>query len=517
MKLMLLFLLFAELIFPQKPVFSSEGVVSAATLSGSPVHAIVPNSIISIFGSNLANQTLSASTLPLPRTLAGTSVTIDGFPAPLFFVSPNQINAQVPQLAASGGFAPIAPIIVTVNGSSSNPVDVPFALQAPGIFTINATGCGDPVLLSSPLYMSFLPRIDVLALLGTGFGVESGSTPPDGQPSPSKPLALTPPIKSVTIGNRDIDNWFVAKAPGLVGVDQLNIPIPPDSPDGCSVPLQITGFSGNKTQPVKLRIRHGGGHCVDPPPESVGVLRWVKTISSGIDPPPPTDQLKVEFSSAMAKQLPQEGIADLARHACLCKVPDRPGPSCPGFESYQDTPLDPGSLTIQGPDGSPVQIQPLLSPGNTFSVANLPAGTIHEGDFLVSGSGGSGVGPIAAKLHIPPPIQLANDFPPGTVIDLSHLGFEVGWTGGDPNGVVRLSLMNQFGTICECADYTSKGTLGIGPRTPNFRGFAGEDVEMVVSVSSEGPQNARFSAQGLTLGGVHGWTYQWRFGGLTFK
>ena len=77
--------------------------------------------------------------------------------------------------------------------------------------------------------------------------------------------------------------------------------------------------------------------------------------------------------------------------------------------------------------------------------------------------------------------------------------------------------MNQFGTMCECAEYTSKGTVGIGPRTDNLIGFAGENIEMVVSVSSEGPQNARFSAQGLTLGGVHGWTYQWRFGGLTFK
>ena len=57
MKLTLVVLMFTAIVFAQKPVFSSDGVVNAATLSSVPVHAIAPASIISIFGTNLTTQT----------------------------------------------------------------------------------------------------------------------------------------------------------------------------------------------------------------------------------------------------------------------------------------------------------------------------------------------------------------------------------------------------------------------------------------------------------------------------
>jgi len=80
----------------QVPRISTGGVVNAASF-GSPV---APGGIASIFGTSLASGTLSASP-PFPSSLGGTSVTMNGITAPVLFVSPGQVNVQVP--AAVGG------------------------------------------------------------------------------------------------------------------------------------------------------------------------------------------------------------------------------------------------------------------------------------------------------------------------------------------------------------------------------------------------------------------------------
>jgi tetratricopeptide (TPR) repeat protein len=56
---------------------------------------VAPGSLVSIYGRDLA-ETRTAASAPLPVRLGGASVVIGGLPAPLLFVSPDQINAQVP-------------------------------------------------------------------------------------------------------------------------------------------------------------------------------------------------------------------------------------------------------------------------------------------------------------------------------------------------------------------------------------------------------------------------------------
>jgi len=75
-------------------LFSS---VNAASFAGGPV---APSSIASGFGSSLAASTAWATAVPLPWALADVSVRVGGVPAPLFFVSPQQVNYQVPRLGA---------------------------------------------------------------------------------------------------------------------------------------------------------------------------------------------------------------------------------------------------------------------------------------------------------------------------------------------------------------------------------------------------------------------------------
>ena len=70
---------------------------------------------------------------PFPASLAGVSVLINGLPAPIYFVSPIQINALVPY-ATTGA---TASILVSNKGTMSNTVQVPVAATAPGVFSID--------------------------------------------------------------------------------------------------------------------------------------------------------------------------------------------------------------------------------------------------------------------------------------------------------------------------------------------------------------------------------------------
>ena len=93
--------------------------------------AISPGSLISIFGSGLAAMTASAPSIPFPMSVADTSVTIGGVPAPVLFESPGQINVQVPWEVPVG----LAAVVVRTRGASSAPASITVQSAAPGLFT----------------------------------------------------------------------------------------------------------------------------------------------------------------------------------------------------------------------------------------------------------------------------------------------------------------------------------------------------------------------------------------------
>jgi uncharacterized protein (TIGR03437 family) len=76
--------------------------------------------------------TASATQIPLPTVLGGVGVNVGGVDAPLFYVSPSQINFQVPFEIPLHG---ITSIVVTRNGNTSPPISGSLAEYAPGIFT----------------------------------------------------------------------------------------------------------------------------------------------------------------------------------------------------------------------------------------------------------------------------------------------------------------------------------------------------------------------------------------------
>ena len=126
---------------------ASNGPPSIASISNSASYtaAYAAGDIISVFGSQLAPATASALSVPLPTSLAGTSVTIDDIPAPLYYVSAGQLNIQIPY-----GIPANTTVQLRVNNNGESAFDS-FAVSAaaPAIFTTNSGGTGQGAILNT--------------------------------------------------------------------------------------------------------------------------------------------------------------------------------------------------------------------------------------------------------------------------------------------------------------------------------------------------------------------------------
>jgi uncharacterized protein (TIGR03437 family) len=209
------------------PVLTQNGVVSVYNpLIGG---AIAPGSIVELYGSNLAAAAVSASKTPFPATLGSTSVTIGGIPAPLYYVSPTQINAQAPfELVPGNQYE----VVVTVNG----------ALAAPGTISVDSV---EPGIASYPDGQIIAQHVDGTlvsekspAIAGTYIvfylaGLGATDTPvADGAVSPASPLAHPLVQPTLTLNGVTEPFQFVGLTPGSVGLYQINFLVPAATANG---------------------------------------------------------------------------------------------------------------------------------------------------------------------------------------------------------------------------------------------------------------------------------------------
>lgn len=202
------------------PSTSASAIVNAA--SSAP--AIAPGTLISIYGSNLSGANAQATGIPLATSLGGTTVSINGTAAPLLFVSPGQINAQVPYEIAIG----TAKLTVQSGDLKSPPVNFDVAATGPGVFTLPQTN--HVVAQNLPDYT--LNGIKAPALPGqyctlyvTGQGLVA---PPvsSGSGAPDSPLSFPQAVVQVQIGGQPAEIQFAGLAPSFVGLLQINVRIP---------------------------------------------------------------------------------------------------------------------------------------------------------------------------------------------------------------------------------------------------------------------------------------------------
>ncbi|MBN2604119.1 MAG: hypothetical protein JXA91_08315 [Candidatus Thermoplasmatota archaeon] len=241
-----------EEIFTESPKFTSDGVVSGASYSTDPIS---PGSISSIFGEYLALEIDSAEVLPLPKTLGGTTVYLDDIECPLYYVSPEQINFQVPYELEGEN---VALMVIECDGISSIPVSIAIASVNPGIFTTNMQGTGAGCVLhnsDSSLVTSINPatRGEYLQIYCTGLGLVN----PDvetGAAASSDPLCHTLVTPVVIIGGVEADVLYSGLAPGFVGLYQVNVQVPETAPLGEDVSLLIS-VVGIESNVVTLAIQ----------------------------------------------------------------------------------------------------------------------------------------------------------------------------------------------------------------------------------------------------------------------
>jgi uncharacterized protein (TIGR03437 family) len=239
-----------------------EGAKTAAVFPGGVVHAasfapngaLAPGSIISVFGANLASSPAGASSLPLPKTLAGASLQVGGLDVPLFYSSSGQINAQVPfelpvntrpQLIVKGGSFVTVPETITV------------ATARPGIFTTTQDGKGQGVIMDAGnvLVDSANPAKagDVVVVYCTGLGATNPAVR-SGEAAPAGPLAKVVTAVQVMIGGQPAVVHYAGLTPGFVGLYQVNVQIPSGVTPGSAVPL-VLSQDGVPSNTVTLTVR----------------------------------------------------------------------------------------------------------------------------------------------------------------------------------------------------------------------------------------------------------------------
>jgi len=217
------------------------GIASAlngASFANTPV---APGSLITLFGNFSGVTTTSASGLPLPDSLGGASVTINGEPAPLNFVNATQINTQVPWDAMLGP----ATAVVTSAGIASAPFQFTIGPTSPGIFSYGANlavAQNSDYSLNDTATPAKVGSFVIVYL--TGGGAVSG-TIATGAASPSSPPAKVTASASATIGGQPAEVLFLGMAPGFVGVVQADLKVPSLSSGAYPVVITIGGVESN--------------------------------------------------------------------------------------------------------------------------------------------------------------------------------------------------------------------------------------------------------------------------------
>jgi uncharacterized protein (TIGR03437 family) len=236
-------------------------VVSDASFSGP---AVAPNSIATLFGNQLSPVGEQAATLPLPAVLAGISVSLRDasgrtFAAPLFYVSPRQINFLVPGGMSRGA----ATVTVNAGGGSRASGVLQIEDTVPGIFTQNADGKGAPaayVLRVSPdgtvtqeeaYSCTAGPGSCLLAPVNLGAGQDQFYLVLFGTGIRNR-RAVTE--VSVTIGGVSVPVQYAGEQGQFAGLDQVNVVLPPELGGRGLVDL-VVSVNSKAANTVQLDLR----------------------------------------------------------------------------------------------------------------------------------------------------------------------------------------------------------------------------------------------------------------------
>jgi uncharacterized protein (TIGR03437 family) len=213
----------------------AQTVVNAVTDAASYAPRVAPGALATVFGTNLADSTESATTVPLPKSMAGATVYVNSAAVPLLYVSETQINFQVPSSVAAG----TASLYVSRDGGTSATFQVTVVSSAPGIFQTSSNQAIAQNAVDFSLNSTTNPVASgaVLVVYLSGQGAVNHPVN-DGSATPASPLATATATATAIIGGVNATVQFLGLTPGFVGLAQANILVP--SLATASYPLVLT-------------------------------------------------------------------------------------------------------------------------------------------------------------------------------------------------------------------------------------------------------------------------------------
>jgi len=243
------------------PVVFDNGVVNNASFA-SGANPLAPGSIAAVFGKYLNDGPAAVFTSfgadgKLITSLGGTQVKVNEIIAPIFYSTFTQVGIQIPAELAGQASATIQLI---VGGKTSISRTITLDAAVPGIFTTNQAGTGPAAMLHedgvTPVTaVNPAQPNEVIILFGTGLGA-TNPVLATGAASTGNRVTNNP---TVTIDGVALVPDFAGRAPGFVGLDQLNVRLPDNVRTANDIAVRVTSGSRQSNQ-TTLAARSG------PPP-----------------------------------------------------------------------------------------------------------------------------------------------------------------------------------------------------------------------------------------------------------
>ncbi len=244
--------------YREPPAGAAAGpTISSAANGATHQDGIVAGSWVEIKGANLSSATRTWADSDftngdlLPTSLSGVQVKINGLLAPVYYISPTQVNVQAPA-NLSGNVS----VVVINNGVSSNTLTVAAVPSAPGLFYYTLSGRNFPSALYNGTYTivgdpALYPQLakakagDIIQLYGTGLGASPAGS------LVNSPVVFSSPV-TVSIGSASV----TASYAGLVGVGlfQINFTVPALADGDYPIAIQTSGKTSESG--VILPITH---------------------------------------------------------------------------------------------------------------------------------------------------------------------------------------------------------------------------------------------------------------------
>ena len=265
--------IYAALLPPRVPFAANLRVQHGASFGKEPstTKAVAPEQIAVATGTNLSLLTRQAQRLPdgrFPLTLAGVSLTVNGRPAQLLYVSPTHINFVVPAEAGPGA---AEVVVVNHDGYESRGV-VEIINTVPGLFTEQGDGAGEVIaleaanLLRSP-FDQFEPFSNPRRLILFATGVRRARE------------------VNVTAAGRPVTVEAIMPSPDLSGLDQIHVLLPHALRGAGLVPLVLRA-DGRESNHVSIRLggkRRPASISLVPAAASLGAGRSLQLVALVLD------------------------------------------------------------------------------------------------------------------------------------------------------------------------------------------------------------------------------------------